>query len=209
MADLLKNNPNAFWKLVNTRRSTRSLPRRVKLGSQESSDPTAKADQCADFLESVFIDSSVDHSILSHSLTNDQIYPQYSCEQVATVLGKLNASKGPGPDAIPNSFIKSLAIDLVQPLQLLFNTSLRTGKFPAMWKESYVTPIFKAGDRSNVTNYRGVALQSAIPKSFEQLICTLFDPVLDRVIGPEQHGFRSGHSTELISWHLPIEFSRQ
>lgn len=38
-------------------------------------------------------------------------------------------------------------------------------------------------------------MQLAIPKAFEQLVCTLFEQVLERVVGPEQHGFRPGHST--------------
>ena len=56
------------------------------------------------------------------------------------------------------------------PLQLLFNKSLLTSKFPNRWKIAYVKPLFKKGDKCYSTNYRPISLLSCIGKVFERII---------------------------------------
>ena len=58
-----------------------------------------------------------------------------------------------------------------------------------------VTPVFKAGDRSDVTNYRPICKLSVMPKIFEELITEHLTPCLSNVICDEQHGFVPGRST--------------
>jgi hypothetical protein len=45
---------------------------------------------------------------------------------------------------------------------VLFNLSF--GVFECVWKESYVVPLFKSGDKRNISNYRGISILSATPK---------------------------------------------
>jgi Reverse transcriptase (RNA-dependent DNA polymerase) len=63
------------------------------------------------------------------------------------------------------------------------------------WKLSYVTPIFKVGSRNDVTNYREVAILSAIAKLFELLINKNMYKDLQRLISENQHGYAKGRST--------------
>jgi hypothetical protein len=81
----------------------------------------------------------------------------------------LDVNKGSGPDGIPPIILKNCASPFAKPLSLVFNRSMVTRVFPDRWKVSCVTPIFKKGRRSNVEDYRGVAILSAIPKRFELL----------------------------------------
>jgi hypothetical protein len=83
----------------------------------------------------------------------------------------LNPNKGAGPDDIPSAFLINCAESLVKPLHFIFNSSLTTGIFPSKWKKSFLTPIYKSGSRSDINNYRGIAILSAIPKFFEKLVC--------------------------------------
>ena len=87
------------------------------------------------------------------------------------------------------------AHELALPLSMLFNQSLVEGTFPSTWKDSFIVPVFKSGDRSECSNYRGIALLSAFPKIFESLVCDRLEDALGDVIHPAQHGFRQGHST--------------
>lgn len=43
-------------------------------------------------------------------------------------------------------------------------------EFPDIWKKSFITTIYKSGDKSNVRNYRPISKLSGIPKSFEVII---------------------------------------
>lgn len=73
--------------------------------------------------------------------------------------------------------------------------SLESGSFPETWKSSFLVPIFKSGKKSDVRNYRGIAIISCIPKIFEAIINkTLFDMVKNRITHT-QHGFFKGRST--------------
>jgi hypothetical protein len=56
------------------------------------------------------------------------------------------------------------------PLHMLFNRSLATCIFPDRWKFSFVTNIFKSGRRNDISNYRDIAILSAIAKLFELLV---------------------------------------
>ena len=52
----------------------------------------------------------------------------------------------------------------------LFNLSLTLGKFPKIWKQANVTPIFKKGNESDTNNYRPVSLLSTVGKVFEKIV---------------------------------------
>jgi hypothetical protein len=86
----------------------------------------------------------------------------FSVEEVARALLELETNKGAGPDGIPPIIFKNCAIAFALPLCLIFNNTISTCVFPDKWKLLYVTPIFKAGSRYDVTNYRGIAILSAI-----------------------------------------------
>jgi hypothetical protein len=77
--------------------------------------------------------------------------------------------------------------------------------FPAIWKESFVVPLFKSCDKRDVSCYRGISILSAIPKLFEKMVCNRITPVVRPVISDAQHGFVRGRSTvsssPIYEWH--------
>ena len=44
------------------------------------------------------------------------------------------------------------------------------GKIPQSWKNAKVTPIFKAGDPTDVSNYRLISVIPVIMKVFERIV---------------------------------------
>ncbi len=91
--------------------------------------------------------------------------------------------------------MKHLAKELTSPLFLIFNMSLESGCFPKFWKNSYLVPVFKSAKKTDISNYRGIAIPSCIPKLFEAIINKeLFHQMKNRII-PTQHGFFKGRST--------------
>lgn len=103
-----------------------------------------------------------------------------------------------GADGVPTALLKACICSLVNPLYFIFNLSLELGEFPTYWKNSFITPIHKSGDRSDVANYRGICIQSAIPKLFDYIVATRLSWECKRVIADEQHGLSQ------IYYHIKI-----
>lgn len=66
--------------------------------------------------------------------------------EVFDKLNALNVTKGPGNDGLPPLFFKSCPFVMSSMLWIIFNLSLKTGKFPTRWKSSTITPKYKSGD---------------------------------------------------------------
>jgi len=68
-----------------------------------------------------------------------------------------------GPVEIHPRMLKELAEIIYEPLTIIFNESLRTGKLPNEWKLAHVTPIYKnKGSPNLAVNYRPVSLTSIV-----------------------------------------------
>lgn len=159
-------------------------------------DRTESCNLFADFFGSVFLPDDVldcEPGVVESELHVGTL--RISLAEVFEELLKLNVNKGPGPDLIPNLFLKNTIYGIAQPLYILFNKSLTTGTFPTAWKNSRVTPVFKSGDKSNVENYRPISILDAIPKFFEKLVTRQMMALIRSVIVDEQHGFLDKRST--------------
>ena len=67
--------------------------------------------------------------------------------------------------------------------------------FPTKWKISEIAPVFKDGDKQDVSNYRPISLLSAVSKLLEKLIFDNLAPIVYPTLTPDQHGFRPKRST--------------
>lgn len=77
----------------------------------------------------------------------------------------------------------------------IYNLSLDSRTFPSRWKLSYLTPIHKSGSRSDVKNYREIAILATLGKVFEAIVCQRLTADLRSRITVKQHGFEKGRST--------------
>lgn len=93
----------------------------------------------------------------------------------------------------PNDFCKNTATTIIKPLKILFNKYLSQMKYPTRWKLSFVSPIFKSGDKSNIVNYRPISIISAASKILKKLYLTISK--VKHLITNKQHGFTGGKST--------------
>lgn len=100
-----------------------------------------------------------------------------------------------GPDDIPAIFLKNCAYSLTYPVTHLFNMSLNSGIFPDVWKETFIVPLHKTGDASNVRNYRPISKLCAVSQLFDSLVHKRLSNIFHPFIAPEQHGFVKGRST--------------
>ena len=114
--------------------------------------------------------------------------------EMIQIIKDLNPNKS--SDISPR--ILKLFIHIIAPLlTILFNNCLRSGIFPNELKIARVIPLYKSGDKSDITNYRPISLLPVLSKIFEKLIHSRMAKFFDEnnVIYNKQFGFRRKHST--------------
>lgn len=195
----LKRNPKKFWNLVNSKRNTNGLPKTMFLGDVSTSDTTEKCNLFAKFFQDVY--SAPSNQSPRLFAAREDIFDPLSTlkldeSEIVTGLQKLKSSKPAGPDGIPNKFLNMTSTCLGPILGYIFNLSLSLGVFPDLWKPSFMQPFHKNGDRADVTNHRGIAKLSEIPKQFEKMVVEKIAPHFMSRIHASQHGFLQGKSTE-------------
>ena len=84
---------------------------------------------------------------------------------------------------------------LVQPITYLVNLSIKHAVVPSVWKVAVVTPIFKSGIKSDISNYRPISILPIVSKIAEKWVTHLNKYRL--LLHPMQFGFRVHHSTEM------------
>jgi len=80
----------------------------------------------------------------------------------------------------------------------LINLFVQQGYFPEKLKKGCITPIFKAGDRKKVNNYRPVCSLSPLSKIIEKVINNRMVDFLNdnNILSATQFGFRKNMGTE-------------
>ena len=117
--------------------------------------------------------------------------------EVESVLNTLTIGKASGPNGLSNRILRELSTELSIPFCSLFNQSLRTGTFPAQYKEANVCPVPKKGEMSLVSNYRPISLLNAESKVLERIVFKyLFNHLQDNnLLSSLQSAFMPGDST--------------
>lgn len=57
-------------------------------------------------------------------------------------------------ESLEFTLIKFCFSSLVEPISLLYSTSLRVCVFTCEWKSGIIVPVYKENDKNNIKNYR-------------------------------------------------------
>ena len=117
--------------------------------------------------------------------------------EVMKAISSLKNQKAPGEDYILNEYIKLTSNVLTKFYTNLFNTVFETGVVPESWTTGLIVPIYKKGDPTNPSNYRGIALLPALGKVYTKLLndrLERFSECYDLIYN-NQGGFRKNNST--------------
>ena len=82
----------------------------------------------------------------------------------------LKTNKSPGYDEISSNVIINCFSELNDPLKYLFEKSIEKGVFPDALKIARVTPLFKGGDPSNISNYRPISVLPCFSEILESIM---------------------------------------
>jgi hypothetical protein len=128
---------------------------------------------------------------------NELITQLISIEELnATLLALLNNS-APGPDKITYKIIKALDTDNQMTLLNYLNEYLHANNLPDEWKKSKIWTIHKKGDKTNLNNYRPLALCQTMYKLLTLIINKRLYAAVERqnILSNAQSAFRRNRST--------------
>ena len=194
----IQHDPNEFWKYVNSKRKGSRLPHTMHILDRDTSDPQTIVDAFASFFASSY---SMPNPHQPTSSSNDQPTTQHihmhtaTLSEVKDAIKMLKGTLTAGHDQIPAFLIKDCSFHLAPIILLFVNLIITNGTFPHGWKVAKVSPVLKNGSKSDIGNYRPVALLSNFSKVFEILVHRRISMLLIPHISVHQHGFLAGRST--------------
>ena len=118
------------------------------------------------------------------------------------MIDSLKNKLSKGIDGISNNLIKTAKYVFAKPLTLIINQMLYSGIFPEQQKVSKIISLHKANDKLLLTNYRPIALLPSISKIFEYILLEQNYFIENKLLSPQQYGFRAKHSMKLAALNL-------
>ena len=119
-----------------------------------------------------------------------------SVQDTEAALSKIKVNKAMGPDNIPPWILKEFSQQLATPITAVFNSSLREGILPRLWKSATIIPIPKTHPPESVEkDIRPISLTPIVAKVFESLVLQWVDNIIKPQIDDRQFGGLTGTCT--------------
>jgi hypothetical protein len=90
--------------------------------------------------------------------------------KIHAAIKKLKAGGASGPDGFLPLLFKKVAACIAEPLPPNFTSFMSVGKIPSEWSHAIVTPVYKGGSASSVSNYSHISLTCVASKIMERVI---------------------------------------
>ena len=117
----------------------------------------------------------------------------FTMDELQCALRAASRRKALGPDLIPSEV---LSCDQVVPdLLILCNMFLHGTKIDDILLSTFIVPLFKKGDKSLPTNYRGISLMPHFSKLIDRLLLDRLRKLIETRLQHNQNAYRPGRST--------------
>ena len=197
-----KTNPKKFYQYVRSKKTVKEKIGPLKdANNMLISEYKNMAKILNNFFHSVFTTENISSLPNMENVftgpTNEKLkVDDVSENEITKYLRTIDPNKSTGPDKISARLLRECQDELVLPLKLLFNKSLREKTVPSHWKCANVAPIFKKGNKCEAGNYRPISLTSVVIKIFEKILKDKIASFLEKhkLISDTQHGFRNNRS---------------
>jgi hypothetical protein len=90
------------------------------------------------------------------------------------------------------------------PVTHIFNKCIQKGTFPPRLNYSSIIPMYKSGDKLNMSNFRPISISISFSKILEKIIYrTIYTHItINNILTADQFGFRNILSTDNASYTL-------
>ncbi|KAJ0179100.1 hypothetical protein K1T71_004812 [Dendrolimus kikuchii] len=203
------NNPKKKWKIIdmvtNRNNSNKKTTATDLLYTEKSPEISLQSvntyfSNIAKDLADKIIPCNTDNEDLTLSLSplKSMVMLGTSEQEIDSIINSLKSDSAVGWDAIPTKVLKMAKNILTVPLTHIVNLCIEKGVFPKVFKKSIIHPIFKAGDRNCVGNYRPISVLTSLSKVLEKIVNKRLVTYLEdkHILSNNQFGFRQGKSTE-------------
>lgn len=219
--DRIKNNdnPNSLFNIVNFYRDKNTLPSKMlHLGAPVSNTILAMTDHLAKVFEGrndPLYDGDYQSNIRAtweSSYIPNENYEHignFTEREVYDELVGLDCKKDPGYLQISPQIIGMHAERLADILTPVFNACILIQWTPLLLLKTILVPIPKSGAKTEINNYRGIAISNAICKALDKLITKKLTINAEQSLRESQYGFRSGFSTTSCIFDLTQEIAEQ
>jgi len=102
--------------------------------------------------------------------------PELSAFELAVATVKLKRHKSPGTDQIPAKLIKAVGRTISSEIHKLINSIWNKTELPEEWKESIIVSIYKNGNKTDCSNYRGISLLPTTNKILSNILLSRLTP---------------------------------
>ena len=121
-----------------------------------------------------------------------------SANELKDVLFSFDINKSSGYDDFSFNFVRICFDPLLKPLIINSICLWKKGIFPDDLKTARVTPIFKAGDTSELRKYRPISVLPCFSKILERIMYIITFKYLtgNKVLYKKQFGCREEHAAE-------------
>ena len=109
-------------------------------------------------------------------------------------IEKLKIHESPGTDKTPTELIKAGNIKIHYENHKLITAIWNKEELPDEWKLSIIVSIYKKGDKTYCSNYRGISLLPTMYQIFSNILLSMLTPHAEGIIGDHQCGFRRNRS---------------
>ena len=89
-------------------------------------------------------------------------------KEISSIIRSLKPSNSSGYDKITTTVLQACSPYITSPLNYIYNRALFTGIFPDSLKFATVRPLFKKGDKRDISNYRPISLLPVFSKILER-----------------------------------------
>jgi len=118
-----------------------------------------------------------------------QKYTQPSASEFELAIERLKSYKSPGIDQIPAELIKVGGKTICCEIHKLIISIWNKEELPEEWKELIIVPIYKKGDKTYCSNYRGISHLPTMYKILSNILLSKLSPYAEEIIGDYQCGF--------------------
>ena len=116
-------------------------------------------------------------------------------DEIQEIVRNLKRMKTPGTDNINAELLQAAGPQMTQKIQDLVLNILRFERTPNEWNKSIICPIYKKGEKSECSNYRGISLLNTAYKILATVINNRLKIYAEDLLSQEQNGFRRNRST--------------